>query len=108
MSHLALDERGNPIQAIRPGATTKQAAGTSAATTAAFTTPTRCVRIASDVDCFIAVGPNPTATTSDMPVFSKQPEVIAIADGDKISVITATGTGSLYITLATDFAQKFT
>lgn len=109
MSLLAIDERGNAIQAIRPGTTSNIAVSSVGATNgAAISFPVRAIRVVADVDCFIAIGPGAVATVNDVPLFAKQPEVFAVADGDRVSGITATGSGKVYITPATDFLHRTT
>lgn len=55
----------------------------------AFNTATRLVRVQSDADCHVAVGADPTATTSGVPMTAGQAEYFAVTGGHKIAVIQA-------------------
>ncbi len=55
---------------------------------AAFNDSTRIIRVVSDAQCYIKIGPNPTAVTADsmlMPAFGV--EYFGVNPGDKLSVI---------------------
>ncbi|MER9436723.1 hypothetical protein NKJ04_17670 [Mesorhizobium sp. M0618] len=57
------------------------------------------VRIQADVDCFVLVGKTPVASVSNgFPVAAGAYEYIDVPDGHKLSAITASGAGNLYIT----------
>ena len=59
---------------------------------------TRVVRIVSDQDCYYKFGANPTATTSDTFLPAGVVEYLAIARGEKISVVQASAGGTLNVT----------
>lgn len=48
---------------------------------------TRYVRVWSDVDCYIAVGDDPTATSADEPLTGKVAEYFGVRPGDRLSVL---------------------
>lgn len=87
---LPVDKNRSSIQVLRPATTEKLA--TTQSTTA--TTEMTVVRIIADGNCHIAIGSNPTATTSDIYVASGEYEYIKLDKGDKINVLGA----NLYVT----------
>lgn len=58
---------------------------------AAFNTSTRYVRLVCDVQCSVAFGANPTATTSNMVLPAGLPEYFGVIAGQKVSVIANPG-----------------
>ncbi len=58
------------------------------------------VRLLTDTDCYVTIGPSPVATvTTSMRVKSGFPERFTIHGGDQVAVIPVTGsTGSLNVT----------
>lgn len=54
-------------------------------------------RLVSDQDCFVASGASGAVT--DMPINAGIPEYFQISDGGTVAAITATGAGTLSITL---------
>lgn len=64
--------------------------GSGVASSAAFQSFTRIVRLEADSICSIAWGTNPTATTSNMRLAAGMPEYFAVQGGQKVSVISNT------------------
>lgn len=62
----------------------------TAGASAAFSTATRFIQISSDGICSVAVGDNPTATTSNTRLVAGQLICIGVKPGDKISAVTNT------------------
>lgn len=60
---------------------------------------TNAVRLCSDVDCWILIGANPTATVTSNYLPAKVPQVMSCSPGDKVAGI-AGGAGNLYISEA--------
>lgn len=58
----------------------------------------RVIRIMTTTASFIAVGTNPTATTSDMPLPANSPEYFVVPAGYKVSAIQSATAGTLYVT----------
>lgn len=56
------------------------------------------IRVVSTTDCFVKMGASPTATTSDMPLFAKVPEIFACRPGEKISAVQSSSGGNLFVT----------
>lgn len=77
------------------GTTTKLTSSGSSTASSAFSADTL-VRIVSDADCHYKIAANPTATTSDVFLPSKNGEQILIKSGNKIAVIAASV--NVYIT----------
>lgn len=62
---------------------------TTTTQSAAANHSTRFVRVISDADCHIAVGDNPTATTSSLKLIAGSPEYFGVGAGQKIAAVTA-------------------
>ncbi len=62
---------------------------TTTTQSAALNAATRFMRVIADADCHIAVGANPTATTSVMKLISGQAEYFGVTPGHKIAAVTA-------------------
>lgn len=60
--------------------------GTSEASNA-FHERTRLIRFVSDVDCYVEIGANPTASSGSERVVAGLPEIRAVPTGFKIAVI---------------------
>lgn len=96
---LAKDSNGNvtqlgsigPAQAVAVGVASTQSTALSGSTTFM-------VRLLATVDCYVAFGANPTATTSSTRLIANQPEYFAAKAGQKIAVLRVTGDGSLSVT----------
>ena len=98
MTILAKDRNGAQIQALGIGAVQNVAIGAASVQSAAVSSSTRIVRVASTVDCWIIEGASPTVSaTTGAFLPSGAPEYIRINPGDKIAVIQASGAGSLNI-----------
>lgn len=59
-------------------------------------------RIVASADCFIAIGVNPTATTSSIYLPAGLVEYIDVPAGSKIAAIQSSGAGNLNITPVTE------
>lgn len=57
----------------------------------------RLVRVMATTVAFIAIGPAPTATTAGFPLAAGVPVVIALNEGDKVSAIRESVSGTLYV-----------
>lgn len=92
----------------RLGSTETLSISSTAATSNTIGAPTRypntintVVRIQSDVDCFVLVGPAPEVTVDNgFPLTAGVYEYIDIAPGSKVAAITAGDSGKLYISNA--------
>lgn len=95
---LARDNNNTPVQALRPNTslTAVTLSGTSAQS-GAVSAATTVVRLASTVDCFVAIGANPTAVLNTCFLPAGSPEYFRCEPGDKVAGISS-GSGSLYIT----------
>lgn len=95
---IHLDSSGHPTPVIFPGASQKVSYTASSAQSQAINTTV--IRLVSTTDCFVAIGENPTATTSDMFIPSGNVEFFAIQLNHKVSAIRSAADGDLYITAA--------
>jgi hypothetical protein len=95
---LKRDRNGQVLQAFVPGVSQNVAIGAASVQSAAFGELTTCVRVVSTSDCFIAIGQNPTATTSSMLLPAGAPEYLAVDAGMKVAVIQQSAAGSLNVT----------
>lgn len=75
------------ICALPPIAEQRVAIGGTSAQSAALNAETRMVRVIADAICSVAVGPNPTATTSTMRLAADSVEYFFVNPTDKIAVI---------------------
>jgi hypothetical protein len=96
MSKLARDVNTKAIQVLRPSTVSKVSTSGTAASSSAIAANIRVARIISDSDCFYSV--EGTATTSSSYLPANTIEYIHVYEGDTVSVILASGTGSAYIT----------
>lgn len=87
------------LNAINPNVSQSVAfTGTSAQSTA-FQGATSVIQIVATAACFVAIGASPTAAANtSMYVPANVPVMIGVVGGQKLAVIQATGTGTLYIT----------
>lgn len=92
---LAVDGNAKPIPVMKPVSTEKLALSTTAASAATRTYTTNVLRIVADVSCFYRL--DGTATTSHTYLPPDTVEYIKCEQGDTLSVILASGTGSMYI-----------
>ena len=60
------------------------------------------VRLIATTDCHILIGKNPTATTTNTFLASKQYEYFAVTPGEKIAVVQDSSGGTLYISEMTN------
>lgn len=90
-----LDENGHPVEIPTLGTARTVAIGATSAQSAALTADA--VRLVSTVDCFIAIGSDPTAanTSHFFPAYSA--EIIDAGAGNKIAAIQSASSGTLYI-----------
>jgi hypothetical protein len=80
------------------GAGQTVAVGAASAQSATFPDLTQAVRCVSTVDCWIEIGANPTAVaTTSFYLPAGSVEYFSASYTDKIAVIQASGTGSLYV-----------
>lgn len=99
MTELAKDRGGAGIQAIKPGNTITVSLSTVTARSTQITGVTL-VRVYSSVACFINFGDSSVeAVVTDVPIAANAPEYFRVdSDNDYIAGITASGSGTLYIT----------
>lgn len=82
------NEQVMPIPGAFVTEQTKAIGGTSAQSDA-VNDSTRYVEVTADVDCHVAIGEDPTATTSSAPVWAKTVRPFSVKRGEKIAVIEA-------------------
>jgi hypothetical protein len=101
MTFLASDNNGHDVQAVALGlnqAVSFTSSGSAA--TAAVGVATRIVRLVATVDCHVAFGADPTATTSSMLLPAGSVEYVAITPGHKVAARGASASGTLHVTEA--------
>lgn len=87
------DDNGNVMQVGRLGTSQNITITTSSQQSNAFTTlGVFAVRVVCTTDCRIAIGSNPTATTSSTLLPAGVPEYFAVREGEKLAVIGTSGT----------------
>ncbi len=97
MTILVSDSNGRSVPAVRPGATQNVAIGSSSVQSTALGASTTLVRALATVDCWLAFGSNPTATTSGYLLVAGMENFIPVTAGSKIAVIRASVDGTLNI-----------
>ena len=97
MTILAQDLNANEIQCVGLGASQAVSFDASVQSTA-FSANTRIIRIVATTDCFIAVGANPTATTSSTFIPFGSVEYFKVAGAVKVAALKSTTAGILYVT----------
>lgn len=98
MTILAYDNNGVPIPATGwPSAENVSFTGTSAQSSV-FSTNTFLIRLVSDVNCRVAFGNNPTATSSSALLVGGIPEYVKVTPGERLAVIQDTSGGTLNVT----------
>lgn len=94
--------RDNSVfQVVFPGAVQKVAmSGGSSTQSSAVGANTSVVRLCADIDCYVAFGTNPTASSSTHYLPAKVPEYFGVAGSSKIAALRYSGsdTGNLWIT----------
>lgn len=95
---LVKDANGNTMQLLQPSASHQavSVSGTSAQS-AILAGTTRFVELYCDTTCFVAVGANPTAVATNIPVYAGILRTLQVTGGSKIAAITAGGTDTLRI-----------
>ena len=89
---LRKDDNGNVMQVGRLGVSQDLTITASSKQSSAFTTlGVFAVRVVATVDCRIAIGSNPTATTTSTLLLAGTPEYFAVAPGEKLAVIGTSG-----------------
>lgn len=81
--------RDSPGQAPQDPPNAEQLVNIAASSTqsSAFTSTTSLIRVHADAICSIAIGANPTATTSKKRLAANQTEYFGVSSGHKIAVI---------------------
>lgn len=72
--------------------------GTAAAIANAIGAGVQKVRVYCTTDAYIAIGKDPTATTSHTPLAAKTAEYFTVAEGEKVSAIQDAANGVLHVT----------
>lgn len=96
---LVRDTNGNDVQVGRLGPS-KTPAVTLSSTQSTVMADPRCyaVRIVSNVDCYIAIGLDPTATAASTRLVAFQPEYFGASVGEKVAMLGVSTTGVINIT----------
>lgn len=98
MTRLARDITGSIVQAVGWGASQTRAFTGTSAQSAVMGDNTYVVRLTASADCFVAIGANPTATTSSTFLPAGVVEYVEIFPGQRVAAIQASSAGTLYIT----------
>ena len=86
--HAASDQgKALPVGFGTPVASQTVSIGGSTTQSNAFNANTNLIRVHCDAACSIAIGANPTATTSTARMAANQTEYFGVAPGSKIAVI---------------------
>lgn len=98
MSKLARDVTGQLVPALAFGTTLVRAFTGTSAQTAAIADEVYVVRLVATADVFVAIGADPTATTSSAYLPAGVVEYVAVRPGQKVAALQASAAGTLYVT----------
>lgn len=100
-AHTDYGQMRTDVTRASVGAITPVTIGAASAQSAAMPATTRSVRLVATVDCFVEFGTNPTATSSGAATGFYLPagavEYFTAIEGQKVAVIQASGSGTLYL-----------
>jgi hypothetical protein len=96
---LAQDRFAHPIQALSLGLSVDVAlsTGASAVTVNPVSVGVTVVRLAADVDCWVAIGPDPVAASGGARMWGGSTECFAVNPGDKVAGRALTAAGVLNV-----------
>lgn len=98
MSIIVYDANGNPLPLLQPSPTHQPIAVSGvSAQSAALGSTTTLVELYCETTCFVAVGADPTAVVTNIPIYEGRPRTLEVTPGDKIAAITAGGADTLRI-----------
>lgn len=86
------------VPTLRPITNQTVAIGAASAQSAAFGGYISEIRLVASVNCFVAIGSAPTATTAGMRLVADVPEYFHVSPGEQIAVIQDASGGTLYVT----------
>lgn len=87
------DSNGNTMQVGRLGTSQNVTIGAVSAQSATLATPNLfAVRLVATADCRVAIGANPTATSTSTLLVAGVPEYFSAEVGEKVAVIGTSGT----------------
>jgi hypothetical protein len=90
----------NTIQAVYLGAVHNVTTSGSSAQSGAVGADTTLVRLVATEACYVAIGDNPTATSSSMYLPAATPEYFGIGGGQKVAALQVASGGVLNVTEA--------
>ena len=83
---------------VTPGNNPQVVAVSSSSTqSTAFAAGSHYARLVSTVNCYVAFGTNPTATSSSLYMVANVPEFFGITPAQKVAVLRVSGDGSLSV-----------
>ena len=96
---LAQDRFAHAIQALAIGTSVDVvlSTGASAATSTGVGSGTSVVRLASDVDCWVAIGSAPVAASGGLRLWGGTAEYFAVLPGDKVAGRSVATAGTLNV-----------
>lgn len=97
MSTLPVDKNNKGMQAIMVGTSQTVSISASSVQSSAFQTGVRVIRLFPETDCYIAIGSNPTATTSSCYLPAGIIQFFGVQEGQKLAVLRKTTSGTLYL-----------
>lgn len=95
--HTPEDNESRPLPAIFPKVSQSLAIGSVSAQSSAFDLTTGLIRLCPTVDCYVAIGANPTATSSSMYLPAGSVEYFGCSPGEKVAVLRVLSNGFLNI-----------
>lgn len=95
--HTPEDDESRGIPAIFPGSSQTVAIGATSVQSSSMGSTTGLIRLTASSDCYVAFGPNPTATNASLMLPAGMVEYFGINPGDKVAVLQVSAAGFLNI-----------
>jgi hypothetical protein len=92
-----MDDYGQRIQALRPGAAQTVAVGGASHASAPFGASTTVVRVVATAHCFLVFGAAPVATMAGHYLPAGAPEYFRVVPGEAVAVLRAAADGTLHV-----------
>lgn len=97
MPMLPIDDFGQRVQALRPGAAGTLPIGSPSSVSTTFAATTTVIRLVANQPCFVALGAAPVATTGSHYLPGDAPEYFRVVPGERLAALAANADGTLYI-----------
>lgn len=97
MPLLPIDDCGQQIQALRPGAAQAVTVGTMSQASTPFGPTTTVIRVVATAHCFLSFGHAPSADGSGHYLPAGAPEYFRVVPGERLAAVRAAADGMLHV-----------